>query len=506
MYATLAVALTLVQPNVNELSAAAMADAAQFRTADGELSPFHYYIVADPTTNGVLRWVLSSTSLQPEIEQCLPVPITRNLYRIYIGQPTNEAQTEFDGGLGWRHVDWMEVLKAHPYGGYSFLVRGDWLLTDILDAALSASQHKDGIPSYYRLLYRGKPPANEQELLKFWEVDNERSRHRGAIEGISQVNRRGRRWIERRSVHDGYFWITRDSLQLAVGSDPLEDPSGQTVKHDGSEAIIGLTKTSSSGYDVGAVQYYWLGNGSGTTVFEAPVQLVEDSTRFRNVASIRTWGSCLQCHVEGIRPLDENLLLQLNDKYNIWTVPADGKSNEVLDEIRRFHFGDLSREIRRNQEDYAAGVMLHTGWTVKELIEATESVIRGYDANLTLQKAAIELGVESELLKQKLIGYSQLGEDKFAFGAPAGLLMLAGGGTCSRDLFAQQFSFLDSLVTHGGKADATTGSDRGRGTSKVISRPAQAAGVSASRAGNPAGTTQPQNRVQPRQRRGVIRR
>ena len=440
-YATLALIVTLT-PNTNALSAAAVEDAKQWMI-DGKFNPSIYYIVADETTNGVLRWVLTSTSVQPEVELCVPQPVAPNLYRINIDN------------LGWRFEDWKQVLSVHPYGGFSMLVRGDWLVTEILDCALSASQHEDGIPAYFRLLYRGSPPQNEQELLKFWEIDNVQARHRGAIEGVSQVNRRGRRWIERRSRHDGYFWITRDSLALRVGSDPLEDPSGQTFKHDGSEAIIGLNKVSSDGFTTGAIQFYWLGNGQGATVFEAPVALVEDGTRFRNVASIRTWGSCLQCHVEGIRPLDENVVLTLNDKYGIWQVPADGKSNQVLADIRRFHFGDLSREIRRNQEDYEAGVMMVTGWTVKELIEATESVVRGYDASLTLQKAALELGIAADVLQSKVIEYSGLKDGKFAFGAPAGILMMAKGGTCSRDLFAQQFEFLDNLVKHGRTQDGT---------------------------------------------------
>ena len=482
-----------IAPNTNNLSAAAIEDSKQF-VVDGKRSPSIYYIVADPVTNGVLRWVLTSSSVQPEVELCVPQPVAPNLYRIDID------------ALGWRFEDWKQVLSVHPYGGFSMLVRGDWLVTEILDCALSASQHEDGIPAYYRLLYRGKPPQNEQELLAFWEIDDVVTRRRGAIEGVSQVNRRGRRWIESRSRHDGYFWITRDSLRLNVGSDPLEDPSGKTFAHDGSEAIIGLNKVSSDGFTTGAVQFYHLGNGKGETVFEAPVQLVEDSTRFRNVASIRTWGSCLQCHVEGIRPIDENVVLSLNDKYGIWTVPADGKNNQVLADIRRFHFGDLSREIRRNSEDYEAGVKMVTGWTVRELIEATESVVRGYDAALTLEKAALELGTTADLLKTNLIEYSQLREGKFAFGAPAGLLMMAGGGTASRDLFAQQFSFLDNLVKHGGVGTHAHGKDRGRSTLKVNSGTSPSAAVPPSGEGNQAGSKNAQNRVQPRQRQRFIRR
>ena len=116
-------------------------------------SPFHYYLIGDVTTSQLLGWVLSSTSLQSEIELCLPVQVQPGLWRIDIRN------------LGWRYEDWAEVLAAHPYGGFSRLVRADWLVTDILDTALSASQHKDGIASYYRLLYRGAPPKTESEFF-----------------------------------------------------------------------------------------------------------------------------------------------------------------------------------------------------------------------------------------------------------------------------------------------------------------------------------------------------
>ena len=477
--------LAAIAPNPNELSAAAIADAEQF-IVDGKQSPFVFYIVADPTTNGVLRWVLSSTSLQPEIELCLPEQVAPNLYRIDIRN------------LGWRHEDWREVLNAHPYGGYSLLIRGDWLLTDILDCALSKSQHEDGIPTYDRLLYQGKPPTNEQELLTFWEIDNAKDRHRGTIEGDSQVNRRGRRWIEQRQRHGGYFYITRDSLALRVGSDPLEDPSGRTFTHDGSEAIIGFQKFSSASLEQGTVQFYYLSDGQGKTVHEAPVALVEDSTRFNNKPCITLWGSCLQCHIDpdgkaGIRKIDVNALAELSAKFGIWTLATD--PNELAS-IRRFHLGSLARDISRAQEDYAAGVRLHTGWTPKELIEATESVIRGYDADLTLPKAALELGVSAELLKSRLIEYARLREGKATFGAPVGLLKLVNGGTCSRDLWAQQYTFLDQLVrnAHGGKDNAKP--DRKRGVPQTNHRSTSTTPVSA---GNSSG-----QRLRPQSRGNLV--
>ena len=400
----------------------------------------HFYIVADQTTATVLAWVLSSCSLQQEIELCVPVQIQgKPIWLIDIA------------ALGWRTEDWQEVLKAHPYGGYSRVVRGDWLALELLDTSLSATRHEDGIASYYRLLYRGSPPKTEEEFLKFWEIDNDKSRHRGQIEGISQVNRRGRRLVERRNRIDGYFYVTRDSFALRVGSDALEDPSGG-FRHDGSEAIVGFSKFSSKSLERGSVQFYALFDGAGVIVNEAPVALVEDFTRARGIASIRTFISCVQCHVPGIHPLDENALVQLNEKHGVLTLATSADpvaSQQVLQDIRRFHFGSLDRDIKRAQEDYAAGVRLHTAGTAEELVAQIQSVVETYDAEITLERAAIELGTTAEVLSERIIEYAGVveGKEGLVFSAPAGLLILAKGGTCSRDLFEQQYLLLNSLVT-----------------------------------------------------------
>jgi len=400
------------------LVTAALEDRKQFPLVN---HPYISYIVADLTTSRVLSWVLSSTSLQPEVELCQPQIVTEGLWRIDIKS------------LLWRHKDWREVLNNHPYGGYSLLVRGDWLITDILDAKLSASRHTDGIATYYRLLYGKDVPKTGTEFLKFWEVDTDAKRHRGQIEGTSQVNRRGRRWIENRDRVRGYLWLTRDSLALNSQSDPLERPDG-SFKHDGSEIIVGYDKYSSATYARGTVQYYFLADGNGSVINEARVDLVEDYTRFRNISSIRTWGSCLQCHIPGIQPLGTNALVDLSQKFSTAVFSVDDAKS------RRFHFGSLKKQIARNQEDYSAGVMMHTGWTAPELIEAVKTVVGGYDAHLGLEQAAEELGVEPEVLQGKIRAYGQ------AKPIPAGVSMLAAGGKCSRDLFEEQYTFLNGIL------------------------------------------------------------
>ena len=109
-------------------------------------------------------------------------------------------------------------------------------------------------------------------------------------------------------------------------------------------------------------------------------------------------------------------------------------------ELGRFHFGSLCKAVARILAEYADGVKLHTEWTAEHLRDAVEAVVRGYDAHLDLEQAAVELGVGAEYLQGKIRAYGQ------ANPIPAGIAMLAGGGKCSRDLFAQQYMFLDGLL------------------------------------------------------------
>jgi len=135
--------------------------------------------------------------------------------------------------------------------------------------------------------------------------------------------------------------------------------------------------------------------------------------------------------------LGSNALVDLSQKYSTAVFTVDDA------EMRRFHFGSLQKQISRNQEDYADGVKMHTGWTSEQLRDAVQAVVRGYDSPLDLAQAAVELGVEPEALGRKIRAVGQ------ATPVPAGIAMLVGGGKCSRDLFEEQYIFLNELLKVG---------------------------------------------------------
>jgi hypothetical protein len=415
-------------------------------TLDAESQQHVYYFVGDPDSAKVAAFIFSSCSLQLDASLCAPQRIQDNLYWIDIRQ------------LKWTLPDFAKVLYPHPYsrhhnlayGGFGRIIRLDWFLIDLLDTALSASRHTDGLASYYRLLYAGQPPNTEKEFLAYWEADTDDTRHFGQIEGQSQVSKQGRRWIEYQARQGGgYIWFTRDSFALTTSTDPLERPSGD-FSHDGTEVIVGMSKFSSADFSRFTVQYYGLFNGAGSRVNEAPVQLVEDYRRFRGMASIRTFGSCVMCHIKGIQPLDENALVKLATDQRAAIFAADP------DRIRRFHFGDLSTLISRNQADYEAAIIAHTGFeSADKFVEALDRIVSQYEQQLDLPGAAKELGVTEDRLVAAIDTIATPGEGKPAIPLPANLVALAHGGRIPRAAFETQYANLDAIL----KTTASKGGD-----------------------------------------------
>lgn len=377
----LATATVFSGPAHPELQAAA-ADRAQFPLVD---HGYYYYISTATSSENdrervatALRLIVPSTSSQQILERCTPIQVEgTTLYRIDLRD------------LHWRWQDWHKLLACYPYSSpgvqLPLIVRADWLCVVLTDS----HAYPEG---YLPLLYGGQVPKTRDEFLKFWSVDNDPQLRFGLIEGESGVSVQRTRWIENRPISRGYAWGTRDVLKVDAKSDPLQHPTGDFA-HDGEEHIVGMPKHSLATGTRGTLQAYLLANGQGKRVDRAPVDLVEDSSRFRGLAEIRTAGSCIQCHAAGINSPTRNEFRQLIvDGVDIY---ADKKTQE---QIEAFHLSDIGKEIRRNNEDFAAIVQLATGVKPVEAVAAFKATIDTYDRDLTLADAARELYVTSREL------------------------------------------------------------------------------------------------------------
>lgn len=370
-----------------------------------------------------LSLALISASLEQNLNRQLPYPIADGVGRVDLR------------GLGWDSNDLIAVLKAEKYP-YSHLenpvhIRADWLIDKLAEAA-----------TYETLLAgRDNRPKNREDWLKLLQVDVKKATDNklnfGLIEGRSgvavQSGASGHRYrilenFDAGSV--GYAWGTRDFLKIEPGNSPLEKPDLKGLKHDGEEWIIGVPKSwypdliygiASQGR--GAAQVYFLSAGDGSSVVEAPAALVEDHSRFRGLSSIRTPGSCINCHVQGLNAPTENALAE-------WLkagVELKAKDYEAQIEVERFHFGGVEKEIERANEDFAAAIEAACGCKPAEAVKAWSAAIDFYRADVTLEVAAMEHGCAPDELRNAIAYASEAGIE-----VPGPVAALAHGFTMGR--------------------------------------------------------------------------
>lgn len=367
-----------------------------------------------------VAFVTASTSRQPNLDYCRPVRVGTTLWRIDLAQ------------LGWSEADWDDFVADYPYtptgSVRSTLVRADWLIEQLTDQTES--------DAYLRFIF-GKKPLTRDEALKILAVDFNPGFRFGLVQGQSGVSVSGTRWIENRPISRGYAWGTRDSLQLDAVSDPLERPDGSFV-HNGEEWIVGLPKFDPQSGFRGALQVYFLSDGKGNIVARAPVDLVRDHNEFRGLAEIRNPGSCIGCHQDGINPIGPNQLAE-TIKSGVEAY-ADYANYQA---IEQFHFSDLDKEVRRNNEDFFGAVMLACGEPPAEASLCVSSVVAAYDAPVTLERAAAEVYLEPEELKRALALGSASG---YSLGAR--LSGLAHGRTVPREAFEDGYATVRGLAEY----------------------------------------------------------
>jgi hypothetical protein len=331
-----------------------------------------------------VKFAVPSASRNTLLDRQIPEQVgTSRVYRI------NLDSLEWD----WRV--YAKLTQREPYGyEYNALViRGDWLLHELSDTTESTA--------YYDLLY-SKPPKTRDEFLAIWGVDQKQQAglEVGWIETQSQVSKQGTRFIRRFLSNRGSVWVTQDVLKIERGTDPLEFPDG-VFKHDGEESIALTPKVSTRLRTRGSAMAFLLSNGQGKRVEEAPVDLVDDSFKtIRSQAAIITPGSCVGCHVGGLNPPSvngiESLLLQGVQFYS--------KDKDKQELAERFHLATkgLETELKRANEDFATFVFACNGLTPQQNAVGYREALRDYESDLTLERAAYELGATEAELRNAL--------------------------------------------------------------------------------------------------------
>jgi len=299
--------------------------------------------------------------------------------------------------MGWDPFLWKEVVKDNPYSRVPdwLVLRADWLLVDMADARDS--------DTYYLLVFGGRPKDIFDGLKKL-KVDGDPTLQYGMIEGDSQVAKKKTRTIQNWPKSRGYAYRTLDILKKTLERDPREQIEGDAV-YDAQEIIVGGDKHDPISRRRGAVQYYLLGDGEDKLVEKADGRVVSDYTHFRGYEELALPGSCIQCHMTGLNYPTRDELTELVESKLL----PEADDYFTRDKIRSFFFNDLTRDLRRDNEDYAVAVALYCGVQPGVASTRFSLAINRYDEDLDLNRAAWESGASPQELTLAISWAQEIG-------------------------------------------------------------------------------------------------
>jgi hypothetical protein len=266
------------------------------------------------------------------------------------------------------------------------LLRADWFLVQ------TAIQVNRGGAGYYDFLGL-KKRADVEKLVALDRQAAQRVRREvAAIIAESGVALNNRQVYRFQSVTGGY-WETRDVNNNAEQRNALRVLNGDFV-HD-AEEIYGVLP---NGLFVLAAS-----NAQGVLQDTVPDSIAADRLSTSNDLRIHPGLSCIRCHVEGLRPLDD-----WARKFYQGDVKLQAVDYAKLQRLRQLYLGDLARWLRRDREDYAEALLKVNGLSPAENAQAYARVWQRYqDTPVAGAQLARELGLPEDRLQAALRQYAQ---------------------------------------------------------------------------------------------------
>ena len=360
-------------------------------------------IVAGYYSNGQPYYRQQQVEEEVEEEVELKVPVKQ----------TNK--NEVQASAAWINADAV-VKLANLTKSESPILRADWF---IVNAMLP--------PLYYDFLNLGK---TREDFEKFSFADEKTSEKANALDAAvvvySEVTRNNRRMRRSPTLRNGYYWATFDLLSSTKGNKATVKPT--EFKFDAQEIISSLPN---------GLQAYWLSNGNKERQDEAPINIAKDNTAVDRV--VRTGRSCVICHVDGIRPINDEIREGTKpDGHNssVQIIIGDKKDAYQTDDL----FGsDLQKQITLDQQKYADAVAASSGFKVVENAKHFAEIYDHYVENLiTKEVIARDCGISMTELDK----YLQMAKDNVLNG-----LTKRQPRVVRRDQFEESFADFMLIVT-----------------------------------------------------------
>jgi hypothetical protein len=220
------------------------------------------------------------------------------------------------------------------------VIRADWF---IVNASVA--------PAYYDLLGIGKT-LREFEQFVFANEDVARiakSQDKGIV--VSSIVVRNNRTLTRSPTLGSsyaYYWRSHDSLRSTGDRDYVKRILDETF--DATEDIATLPN---------GLQVYFLSDGKGARLDFADPNIAIDNTAVDRI--VRTGRSCMICHSDGIRNINDeirSITRMLTNKEQVKLIAVE---EEKIYRVQDLFGSDLTKQIGLDQQRYQDAVASATG-------------------------------------------------------------------------------------------------------------------------------------------------
>lgn len=265
------------------------------------------------------------------------------------------------------------------------IIRADWF---IVNATLP--------PAYYDFLKLGKNIKDFEKLIfSDEELANKAKSQSKAVAVTSIVARNNRTLTRSPAFTNGYYWTSHDSLNSIFDRKYILNLLNE--KFDATEDIGSLPNR---------LQAYFLTDGKGNRLDFANTDIAIDNTAVDRI--VRTGRSCIICHAEGIKSIEDEVRILTNDNVILKAFKEDDfyKINDL--------FGDnLDEQIILDQNLYRAAMGRANGLLPQENAKIYAEIYDNYAEKL-LNKEIISREVAIPI--NELDNFIRLSDDAVILG------------------------------------------------------------------------------------------
>lgn len=285
---------------------------------------------------------------------------------------------------------WLDSASAKALALYTRskvpVVRGDWFLAHTgLQVGRKGTGYFDFLGVKNRADFQALVGLDEKLAVRL----RKETRAIVARSGVALNNRQ----IVRFATITGAYWVTLDANSNDGRRNAVRNLDKDYL-HD-AEEIYGSLPNGLFGF--------FAGDRNGVRQDAVPDNIASDSTAPGNDRRIHPV-SCVRCHVEGIRPIDD----WGRKVYRAPLLLAAADYDQAR-RLQRTYLSDLKRLVRRDQADYAEVLGKLTGYRPAEAAAAVGRSFADYDqADLDLAGVALASGYPEARVKQVLLAVATL--------------------------------------------------------------------------------------------------